>query len=284
MTILDAFPTSDAAPLAALHTLAEAKILVSFWKPVVMLIPFWGWAWMISSIYDKHAERFHLGRKAWNLVHLVVGLVALAVFFLIPMQGAGAFWVSLAAMILILVGDLLAFPLVVNRDERVPEAHRLRFDLSSLQEARAAKAAAKIAGKAELALTGPTKQKLLVPNAETPEFEIRILVESLYLKGREARATQVDVQPTGKPDGTFAVTYLVDGLRQAGPVLSGQQAQQVMDMWKSAANLDLADRRKKIWGDVTVEYAGSPKKTVRVTSQGNQQGMRSEERRCRERV
>jgi type II secretory ATPase GspE/PulE/Tfp pilus assembly ATPase PilB-like protein len=261
--------------LAQLHTLAaDAKVLMSFWKPILVLLPFWGWAWVVSAIYDKHADRFHLGRKAWNLAHLIMGLLAIAVFFLIPLEGAVAFWASLGAMILVLLVDLIAFPMVANRDERVPEAHRLRFDLSALQEARAAKQAAKVAGKAELALTGPTKQKLLVPNAETPEFETRLIMESLYIKGREMRATQVDVQPTGKPDQTYMATFLVDGLRQQGPVLAGPQAMQVMDMWKQAANLDLADRRKKLWGDVAVEHEGAPKKTVRVTSQGNQQGMR----------
>lgn len=261
-------------PLGSLHVLAaEGKILLSFWKPILVLIPFWGWAWMVSTIYDKHAERFHLGRKSWNMAHLIVGLVAIAVFFAIPMTGEAAFWVSLGAMILVLLGDLLAFPLITNRDQRVPEDHRLRFDMSSFSEARAAKAAAKIQGKAELTLTGPTKKKLVVPNVDTPEFEIRVLAESLYIKGREARAAQVDVQPTGKPDGGYAVSFLVDGLRQAGPVWAAPQALAVMDMWKSAANLDVADRRKKVFGDVSVEHDG-PKRVARVTSQGNQQGMR----------
>lgn len=264
---------SASLPAAMQVLAAEGKILVSFWKPLVVLLPFVGWAWMISTIYDKHAERFHLGRRTWNLVHLIMGLLAIVAFLSIPMQGEAAFWVALLAMITILVVDLVVFPMVVNRDERVPEAHRLRFDLSSLQEARAAKAAAKLAGRAELVLTCPTKQKLQVPDAETPEFEVRLLAESLYIKGREARAAQVDVGPTGRPDGTFAVTFLVDGVRKAGPVLPGPQAQQVMDVWKSAANLDLADRRKKLWADVGVEHNG-PKRTVRVTSQGNQQGMR----------
>jgi type IV pilus assembly protein PilB len=38
--------------------------------------------------------------------------------------------------------------------------------------------------------------------------------------------------------------------------------------------MDLADRRRKQWADVAVEHQGAPKKMVRITSQGNQQGMR----------
>jgi len=273
LPLLSATLTPDAAGLALQTLAADAKIMMSFWKPILVLIPFWGWAWMISTLYDKQAERFHLGRKAWNLAHLIVGVVAVAVFFMIPMTGEIAFWVALAAMIFVLLADLIAFPLMTNRDERVPEEHRLKFDMSSMQAARAAKAQAKIAGKAELTLLSPTKQKLLVPNAETPEFDIRILAESLYIKGREGRASQVDVQPTAKPDGTYAVSYLVDGLRQPGPTLPAPQALSVMDLWKTAANLDAADRRKKQYADVAVEHGG-PKKIVRVTSQGNQQGMR----------
>ncbi|MCA9288590.1 MAG: Flp pilus assembly complex ATPase component TadA [Phycisphaerales bacterium] len=276
MTPIDATLTlaQDAAPHAfGTLTLADALILMSFWKPILVLLPFVGWGWLISTIYDKHAHRFHLGRKQWNMVHLIAGLLAVVVFFAIPMKGEIAFWIALLAMMGVLLVDLIVFPMVANRDDRVPEAHRLRFDLSAMQEARAAKAAAKQAGKAELILTGPGKRKLEVPDTETPEFETRVLAESLYIKGREARASLVEVLPSGKPDGTYGVVYLVDGVRQAGDAFPGPQALSIMDVWKSAAGLDVADRRRKMLADVSVEYAGA-KKTVRVLSQGTQGVMR----------
>ena len=53
-------------------------------------------------------------------------------------------------------------------------------------------------------------------------------------KALEVRASQVDIVPTGK-DSTYAISFLVDGVRQSGDTLPGPGAQKLMDFWKSAA-------------------------------------------------
>ena len=69
-------------------TLAQdAFILVSPWKPVLLLVPLVAWAWLISSNYDKHAARFHLEPKKWNSFHLFMGLIAFLVAVLMPLEG-----------------------------------------------------------------------------------------------------------------------------------------------------------------------------------------------------
>src|SRR5215470_3024256 len=100
-------------------TLAESYFLVSFWKPLILLVPLVGWLWVISRVYDKHAFRFHLNRQMWNLIHLSIGALALLGALAIPMQGEVAFWIGLGVLILALGADLLAYAIVANRDERV---------------------------------------------------------------------------------------------------------------------------------------------------------------------
>src|SRR4051812_38940609 len=95
-------------------TLAEGLFLVSPWKPVILLVPFVAWASVISRVYDKHAARFHLDRRMWNMGHLAAGFIAIAVAVLMPIQGEAAFWVGLGAMILILFADLAAYAFVAN--------------------------------------------------------------------------------------------------------------------------------------------------------------------------
>src|SRR3954468_11126368 len=131
-------------------TLGEGLFLVSFWKPLILLVPFVAWASVISRVYDKHAARFHLDRRLWNLAHLSAGFIAVAVAVLMPIQGEAAFWAGLGAMIVILFADLAAYAVVANKDDRVPEQFHIKLNMAKLSEARETKAAAKRQGKVEL--------------------------------------------------------------------------------------------------------------------------------------
>jgi len=252
--------------------LGEGLFLVSFWKPIILLIPFVGWAWVITRVYDKHAARFFLPRKTWNLIHLTVATIAIFAALAIPMKSEAAFWVGLAVYIVILAADLAAYAIMANRDERVPEEFHIKLDMAKMTEARAAKAAAKRQGKVELVIKGPDKSVMATPQAETPEFEVRIAGEQIILRGMEMRASQLDLGPTGK-DGSYTASYLVDGVRQPGQTLPGPDAIKVIDFWKTAAKLDLADRRRKLTGDLMIEH-GIEKLRVRLSTSGAQGGMR----------
>ena len=85
--------------------LGEGFFLVSFWKPLLLLPPFVGWAWIITRVYDKHAARFFLPRTMWNLIHMIAGLVAVFAALAIPMQGEAAFWIGLGLFLLIRMPD-----------------------------------------------------------------------------------------------------------------------------------------------------------------------------------
>lgn len=253
-------------------SLGEGLFLVSFWKPIILLAPFVGWAWIISKVYDKHAARFFLPRRMWNLVHLSAGLIAVLAALFIPMKGEAAFWVGLLVMLIIFAADLAAYAVMANRDERVPEEFHVKLNMAKFSEARAAKAAAKREGKVELTIKSPDKSVVAVPANDTPEFAVRVAAEQLMLRGMELRAGQLDLGPAGK-DSSYASSYLVDGVRQAGQTMPAPDAIKLMDFWKAAAKLDLADRRRKLTGDVNVEH-GVDKLRIRVTSSGAQGGMR----------
>jgi type II secretory ATPase GspE/PulE/Tfp pilus assembly ATPase PilB-like protein len=262
-------PLDPSALVLAVQT--DTATLVSWWKALLILPPFLGWLYVVAHVYDKFAARFFLPRETWNLVHLVVGLVAVLVAFSFPVEAPWGFFVGWFLMVLILAADLLIFMKVANKDERVPESKRLKLDLKALAGGGGPKVDKK-AGVSELVLRGADKQALPLPQKETPEFAVRMAAEQWYLKALESRAGQVDVAPSGKDQG-YAVRFLVDGVATAGPALPAAEALKAMDLWKSAAKLDVADRRKKLTGDITVER-GVDKKKVRVTSLGASGGMR----------
>ncbi len=252
--------------------LGEALMLMSWWKPILLLIPFIPWAIIVSRIFDKHAARWYLPRTAWNVGHISAALVALLVSILLPLPAAAAIWVALGIITVVLVADILIFAMVTNKDERVPAEFRLTLDLSKYRAAQAKKAAEKKAGKVELVMRAADKSVLAVPDSESPEFQVRVAAEQAYMDGLEARAAQIEFAPTGK-DNAYAVIYVVDGVRQQAASLPGPDALKVMDVWKAAAKLDVADRRRKQTGDLTVDRGDSRKK-VRVYSIGSQAGMK----------
>jgi general secretion pathway protein E len=252
---------------------AEPFFLVSPWKPVLLLLPFIPWAWFVSKVMDKHAARFLLPREKFNLVHLIVGTAAVLVAIAVPVYGEIAFWIGFAAMCGILLADLLIFINIHNKDERVPERFRLSLvDFTKFKEAQQAKKVASALGKVELQIKSPDKSIVAAPNADTPEYGVRVSAEAMYMKGGAARATQVELAPTGK-DNAFRVQMLVDGIPIAGDAVPGADALKLIDFWKSAAKLDLNERRKKQQGDITVTRADIPRK-LRVSTIGSQAGPR----------
>jgi type II secretory ATPase GspE/PulE/Tfp pilus assembly ATPase PilB-like protein len=275
-------------PLIGLLTLGqkEPAFLVSIYAPLVMLIAFIPWAWIISKVYDKHAAQFFLPRRTWNVVHMAAGVLALATMLFLPSAFPGAlwgFWVALAAALVILVADLYTFVHIANKDDRVPERHHITWATFFKRDEK--KKAKVTKGPAEIKYTirapddkGKYTKAIPAPLVETPEMELRVAAEKLYSTALRARAAQIDFGPAGTPDGAYTVKHMIDGVFQnaEGGPLPAATAARLMDFFKSCAGLDVADRRRKLQGLCQIEEIGGAfiKHTVRVTSMGAQGGMR----------
>ncbi|MEZ6241829.1 MAG: ATPase, T2SS/T4P/T4SS family [Phycisphaerales bacterium] len=267
-------------PVTALSTLAiidpavlgeSPHVLVSWWKAVLIIIPIVGWAWMVSSVFDKHAARFFLGPEKWNAIHLGFGLAGLAAVVLMPLPGIAGFLVGYLVLLVMLAADILVFVSVTNKDERVPEQHHLRLDFSSFKEARLARSEAKQQATVELEIKGPSGVVIRAPQKDSPEYAIRAAAEQIFIKARQARASQVDFAPAG--ESTYAASYLIDGVRQAGDPIPAPDAMKLIDFWKGCAELDLKDRRRKLSNKIQV-HSGAENATVKIVTSGSQSGMR----------
>jgi hypothetical protein len=106
---------------------ANAYMLMSIWKPVLLFAPFVGWAWMISTVLDKHAQRFFLGQEKWNVIHMVFGIAALLLVVALPVSGVAGFAAAFVGSIIILGLDVLIFILITNKDTKVPHAQHERY-------------------------------------------------------------------------------------------------------------------------------------------------------------
>ncbi len=268
--MFDSLSLAQSSPDAT--TLAAGYMLVSVWKPILLLAPFVGWGWVVSTVLDKHAQRFYLGREKWALIHMLFGLAAVAAILLVPIGGIAGFAATLLIVLALLGGDIGLFAVIANKDERVPEHARLSLNLDKMRAAREEKAKAKQLGTAALTIVGAGKMTVAPPPKESPDYAVRVAAEQVLVKGFTVHASQIDILPAN--ESTYAASYLVDGVRQAGDPIPKGDAVQIIDFWKKCAGLDVSDRRRKLTGEVSVSGEGMSGTAVKLTTSGSGAGMR----------
>lgn len=262
---------------ALIPTLAEALTLVSWWKPVLFVFPLVAWAWAVSTVCDKHAARFYLEREMWNYIHCAAGLLALLAVLFMPSLGEGGSltWIlSFLAFCAILASSVVAYVVVANRDERVPEGGKVSFDFSKLASLAEGKGKKKVKGKAGtsvLTFRRIDKSAVDVPAADSPEFEVRLAAESMLIKALDIRSARIEIAPSAKD--AYHILFSVDGVKTPGETMPAANGVRLIDFWKASAKLDVADRRKKQSADLTVER-GSAKNKLHIETSGGQSGQK----------
>ncbi|MEC9373408.1 MAG: ATPase, T2SS/T4P/T4SS family, partial [Planctomycetota bacterium] len=244
----------------------DPLVLVSFWKPVLVALPLLGWAWVVATIFDKDAQRFYLKRRPWNIGHVVVGAAAVGVALFTPI-----FWLGWPLMLVILGADLAGYALYRNASDRVPESQKWSFDMEARKKRRADRDAARRAKSVTLGFRGPNGV-VPTPAKETPEYQIRAATEEVLIKAVEARASRVEIAPVN--EGTYGIAFTVDGVRQAVEQQPAATAVAMIDFLKSAAGLDVSDRRRRLRADMQMDREGAIR-TLRVVSMGGQSGLRA---------
>jgi general secretion pathway protein E len=249
----------------------ETYSLVSWWKALFLMLPFLGWTWMLSTILDKHAQRFFLGQEKWNAIHMIFGLAALALIIVLPVGGIAGLAAGFFGAIAILAIDIGIFVMVANKDERIAEHSKLKLDFSEMSKRRDDKREAKKLGTSELTVVGANKMKVMPPDKESGAYAVRVAAEEIVSSAHIAHASQIDIIPAN--ESTYAVSLLVDGVRQAGEPLAKADAIQIIDFWKKCAGLDVSDRRRKVTGSVSVSSESMSSMTLKLTSSGSKNGM-----------
>lgn len=249
----------------------DTFVLVSWWKAILLMVPFIGWAWVLSTVLDKHAQRFFLGQEKWNLIHMIFGLVALALVVLLPVGGIGGLLAAFFGSTVILALDVIIFASVANKDDRIPDHAKLTINMADMAAKRDEKKAAKKLGSSELTIVGADKMKIMPPDKESAGFAVRLAAEEILINGYEARASQIDIHPVSAE--TYGVSMLVDGVRQPGEQIAQADAVQIIDFWKKAAGLDVNDRRRKQSGNVDASSERMTNQSVKCVTSGSKNGM-----------
>ena len=161
--------------------LAVNAHLVSFYKPLLMLLVFVPWARLISTVLDKDARRFHLSHHLFNAIYMATAVVALVTMLFVPI-----FWIGWPLGTVILITPVYVYWQIRNKE--VPEKERFELTALSLSARLAARKKIKSA-KAAISWVDPAGNPKVCPPKDDARFSIHMLSEDLLVPALEARMT-----------------------------------------------------------------------------------------------
>ena len=252
----------DLMPAAgALLANAVPAFLLSFYKPVLILLAVVPFAWLASSVIEKDVRFFHFPLAGWNwaLVGTLVAGLAAALF--IPI-----FWVGWPLQVLMYAG--LGYGYWKYRDSQVPEKDRFDLFSAKFRASMEARKTAKAFAGATIVFLDGSGNKVPVPPREDPMAEVHMAAEQMIATALPARARRIDLGPT--PKG-YVPIRLIDGIRHPQEPMSPELAMRVMDYIKRVAGLDVNERRKRQMKDMRIQAAGG-RVTLTLTTWGGANG------------
>ena len=248
-------PTDFSTPPFFLAGSATAVHLLSVYKPLLIIAFTLPYAWLISTVIDKDLRYFHLNVSAWTAA-CVGGLVAgLASALLIPY-----FWVGFPLMIMIYLATPYGY--WKYRNPKVPKQFRFDLFAGKWSAMLAARKTRKAFGEVTVSYADAKGNRQTPPGKDDPLFEVHLATEQLLIPALPARASRIELTP-----GTngYVNAQFIDSLRYRKGNITTELAVKVIDYLKSAAGLEVKDRRKRLSAQMRMEVAGSKINLVLTT-------------------
>ena len=247
-----------------INTLLEvdAVILMSWFKPTLLLITIVAWAWAAASL-DKDAAYYYLPRNWTNLFVMGTGVLGIAFMLVIPFFFLGYF-LGLCP----LLGGLGGY--AYYRNTKVPTDERWSLDLNLWKKRMEQKRHEKAQGKATLQLLEKDGGIREVPTGENPDAIAHETLEGVLDFAVPRRATQVDIVVDPKKAG---MVVRIDGVKYPRPALEPQAAMALVDYVKQAAGLEVEDRRKKQTGSLKFQMEEHGRHEMGILTMGSTRGI-----------
>lgn len=223
--------------------------------PVVMLLV---WARLMTWA-DKDSTAAHLPRVPVNLGLMSVGILAFALFFLIPNFLVGT--AALVFLVLLCIGGyigLRAQKIGVKDLRKQFDTWRAGFKKeSSVKEVLSA-----------LQLMDHKGRLVAAPESEDPMRAGYDAVQTLFVDPMKKNAERIQLVPSGEG---YKLTYIVDGFPFAGGTPDKAAGAAAIEFIKKNANLNLEEKRKPQKGKIKGTTDGK-KKELDVTTSGSSAG------------
>lgn len=246
---------------------AGLSFLLSPYKPILFGIVLMAWARVAGRI-DQDLEDNLLQRRLWNSIHLGVAILSFGLWLLIPI-----FWAGMPIALLILVGTVFAY--VHYRNPRVDAHDRwtfasVRILAQGVSKRMEQRKDASLMSRHAVRLYGADGRAVHAPEAESPQALAQETMEELFLYATDRHAQRLEVSV--EPQHT-TVKVLIDGVYYPQPNLDPKAGLGIIDFLKLHAGMDVADRRKRQTGNLTVEIPPKPRRSIPLVTSGSTRGV-----------
>ncbi len=241
---------------------AEPVFLMSLFKPILFLALATGWGWVVSNL-DSDAGRFFLKRRLWNLGHFASAGLAFGLLLLIPY-----FFVGLILALMILVGVSGGY--VYYRNNEVPAAAKWEVSLQFVRDHMMARGAKSAVNRASVILMKKDETRLPVPSRDDPNVEAHTLFENLLDFALPRNSDRIDILVEASK---ATIVVRIDGVSYPQPQVEPTLAMRLVEYLKTAAGLDLTERRKKLNGLIKVDGGELGRHTLDLTTSGSTRGL-----------
>ena len=209
--------------------------LISIYKPILIFLTIMPYAWVISTVIEMDSRKRRLFPERWGSLSLAVFVIGIATVLFVPI-----FWIGWPLMVGMFVGVPYAY--WKFRDNRVAPADK--FDIFATKLAAfKAKRKMKQAFDEVTASYGTGKGKFITPPEKgAPDFETHLNTERMLVPSLPARASRIELAPVA---GGYLTVQTVDTIKSRRETYPADVAVKMIDLLKTAAGLDIKERRKR---------------------------------------
>ncbi len=245
-------------------TLADAQpvILMSIFKPLIVAVILVGWAKAVSFL-DKDLAYFFLPQRVWNGIQMAAGITGFGLWLVIPY-----FWVGMVVALVVSGGSIVGY--AIYRNEQVPPKAKWTMSWASITKRWDQMQQEQAQRRATVAILGKGGQKLEVPTGDDPRTKAHMTLEDVLNYALPRGADRVDIMADAKQGG---LSVQIDGVRYPQPGLDPTVIMTLIDYLKEHAGLDLAERRRKLTGQVRVDTTETGQHVLSLTTYGSTRGL-----------
>ena len=187
--------------VSAMLSDATPVFLISPWKPMLIMLVFLAWGWLVSTHLEKDARSARINPLMWNGIYISSAIVGLG-----AMLFGVNFYLAYPVGVAVLFAPILIYWKV--RNNAVSEEFQFHLGVDTIRAALATRKRAKSDRQVSMQFKGKAGS-VEVPQKEDPQLDIYLTVDELLSDAILNRASRLEFQLTSKGCQSM---YITDGI------------------------------------------------------------------------
>ena len=242
-------------------TLVLSAVTMSVYKPIIIFATMVAWGrWL--GIVSLDAKKYEIKPAMWNGIQLGVGIIAFALWLLIPF-----FWLGLPLALLLIAGAGAGYAFV--RNPIVPKSKRWGFDFDKAAANREKKTRERATDQASISFLADGRE-VPVPMEDDKNYDAHQVVQMVFTPIVLRNANRIEIAGTKEE---FAVKYYLDTVAYPFKSLKVSDGMAMLKYLQEQCGLDVEERRRMQVGKTEINTESHGRLKLEVTTAGSTSGV-----------